>query len=106
MGRRWLLLLGFAACAKGGGAGVPDATPDDGCTLQTFLADKDGDGHGDVNDPVVACVQPPMTVTISDDCDDADDERFPGSPEICDGKDNDCDPATPEQCPAGCSVQR
>jgi hypothetical protein len=47
-----------------------------------------------------------MTVTLSDDCDDSDDERFPGSLEICDGKDNDCDPATVEQCPAGCTVQR
>ena len=26
-----------------------------------------------------------------EDCNDADDEMFPGNPEVCDGKDNDCD---------------
>jgi C1A family cysteine protease len=32
------------------------------------------------------------------DCDDDDDEMFPGNPEICDGKDNDCNDQTNDGC--------
>lgn len=104
-GRLVLCLVAAAACAKGAGID-PDGGPDDGCTPQTYFADQDEDGHGDAAAPVVTCVQPPKTVLISDDCDDADPERAPGLPEACDAKDNDCDGATTEQCPAGCTAQR
>ena len=40
-----------------------------------LLADEDGDGVG----------------ALAGDCDDNDDEIYPGAPELCDGKDNDCD---------------
>ena len=57
----------------------------------TYWTDADGDGHGDPDSFVVACEQPSDGTTSSDDCDDADDARFPGNPEVCDGIDNDCD---------------
>jgi hypothetical protein len=55
--------------------GVPD-----GCDLCPGEPDIDGDSDG-----TIACL----------DCDDANDEVFPGNVEtICDGVDNDCDPGT------------
>lgn len=43
------------------------------------MVDADGDGSNNLND-----------------CNDLDASRFPGNPEVCDGRDNDCDSAVDE----------
>ncbi|MFM7201891.1 MAG: MopE-related protein [Myxococcota bacterium] len=58
---------------------------------KTFYTDADGDEHGNVNAPELACTQPPSTSTLADDCDDADANNYPGNLESCDGKDNSCE---------------
>ena len=60
--------------------GSSTATPDD-------EADEDGDGY-------VACtawVGTDEAIIDGDDCDDTNDEVYPGAEEICDGELNDCE---------------
>ncbi len=97
-------------CDDGDAAVNPDATEvcngdvDDDCdgladdldpdvTGQgTYYDDADADTFGDPATAVVTCVQPAGTVTDGTDCDDGDDDRFPGNPEVVDdGVDQDCD---------------
>ena len=68
--------------------GAIDNDPSDGTT---YYLDADGDGFGGPTSEV-ACESPGDNYqTTSDDCDDTDDDVFPGAPEICDSEDNDCD---------------
>ncbi len=62
----------------------------------TWYADVDGDGHGDLASPTVACTQPAGTVANSDDCNDADPAYYPGAPETdcADTHDYNCDGST------------
>ncbi len=54
--------------------------------------DRDGDGHGDPDAWVVACVRPTGAVAVDDDCDDTDAGVAPGAEELWyDGVDQDCD---------------
>ncbi len=57
----------------------------------TWYADADGDGFGDVNNSVLACVQPNGYVSNSDDCNDANASVHPGVGEFCNDYDDDCD---------------
>jgi hypothetical protein len=59
----------------------------------SWFRDGDGDGVGTAGEIVQACAAPPGFVAAPGDCDDAEDDRFPGNPEVCDGLDNDCDAA-------------
>jgi hypothetical protein len=59
---------------------------------EPWYPDVDGDGFGDADAAVLACVAPDDTYGNDDrDCDDADAAINPDADETCDGIDNDCD---------------
>ena len=71
---------------------VDDLDPGlDTTTGGTWYTDGDTDGYGDAGSPVLACLQPPGTVTDASDCDDGAAAVNPGATEICNGVDDDCD---------------
>lgn len=59
--------------------------------VQAWHADRDGDGYGDPDVMVVACVLPMGAVTDGTDCDDIDRAIHPGADELCDNDDRNCD---------------
>ena len=67
-----------------------DGETDEDALAVAFYVDLDGDGAGGM-EPVLACLGEPGVGAFPSDCDDADDARYPGAPELCDGVDNDCD---------------
>ena len=59
---------------------------------QTWYADDDDDGFGDLEDTTEACDAPEGFVNDASDCDDDDEDVHPDAEEVCrDGVDNDCD---------------
>ena len=59
--------------------------------MQDFYLDEDGDGFGDLNQPVQECALRLGISLFSDDCNDNDATIHPLSAETCDGVDNNCD---------------
>jgi len=71
--------------------GIDDADPDDDPTGTTlFFVDGDGDGFGDPQATVRACAVSDGIVDDQSDCDDGNEEVFPGAEEVCNGIDDDC----------------
>ena len=56
---------------------------------ETWYADFDGDGYGDLNNPITAH-QPSNYVSNTDDRNDSEALAHTGAVEVCDGVDNDC----------------
>ncbi|MEZ4294997.1 MAG: DNRLRE domain-containing protein [Polyangiaceae bacterium] len=58
-----------------------DGNPDNGCEAEgdVYYADNDGDGHGWAATWKSAVTAPPGYVVLGDDCDDTDEEAYPGS---------------------------
>ena len=57
----------------------------------TFYTDADGDGHGDAEAAVQACVVPDGASEAGDDCDDTAADINPSATEVCDDADVDED---------------
>ena len=55
-----------------------------------WYADTDGDGFGNPESLIMACIQPDTFVEDNSDCDDTDPNVNPDAIEVCDGIDNNC----------------
>ena len=76
-----------------------DGDIDEGFEKATRHPDNDGDGYGDAATTQEVCLDADGWVTDGTDCDDDDEDNFPGSVEACDSEDNDCDGRIDEDLP-------
>ena len=60
-------------------------------TATLWYADTDIDGFGDLANSVLLCESPTGYVADNTDCDDGDNNAYPGATEYCDGHDDNCD---------------
>jgi len=71
---------------------------------QTWYKDADSDGYSDDSTNTSSCERPTGSKVASEltatfgDCDDNDQNKNPGAPEVCNGEDDDCDAETDEGC--------
>jgi hypothetical protein len=68
-----------------------DGSVDEDAAQEEWYGDQDGDGYGAFSDPISACAAPSGYVADDSDCNDGNDDVFPGAPEVCNGIDDDCD---------------
>ncbi|GEM_PF-1984569 len=84
-----LMFLAFGCNGSEGDSGVPADSGD--CAPQSWYADSDDDGYGDLAQEVEACSAPSGHVADDTDCDDSDATVAPGLDEVPDdGIDQDC----------------
>ncbi len=67
-----------------------DGLTNEGITFITYFADNDGDGFGNPNSSLSACIPPAGYVTNSSDCNDANASIKPGTVELCNIVDDNC----------------
>ena len=75
-----------------------DIDEDDAVDVETFYADGDGDGFGDLGVTTAACAVPSGYSSDSSDCDDGEADTNPDAEEVCDDVDNNCDDEIDEGC--------
>jgi len=63
---------------------------DEGVLPPTWYRDVDGDGFGNLVDTAAACIAPAGYIADSTDCDDLDNQIYPGATELCNNQDDDC----------------
>ncbi len=81
-------IAGLPVDCDDGVACTADSCSEEFRSCKHTVPDADFDGHGDAN-----CVDG-AGMPLGDDCNDQDNTRFAGSPEVCDSDDEDCDPET------------
>ena len=76
---------------------------EDSLACETFFYDNDGDGFGATGNTKCLCVASgKYTAGVGGDCNDLDDDTFPGATERCSGKDDNCDGTVDEENAFGC----
>jgi len=68
-----------------------DVDEDDAVDATTWYGDDDEDGYGEDTDTTTACDEPAGYSASGGDCDDGDDDIYPGADEYCNSEDDDCD---------------
>ena len=74
---------------------------EDAVDAPAWALDADGDGYGRADAVVYDCRPPTGYVEDATDCDDGDDDIYPGAEEHCDGVDEDCDGLTDDDAVDG-----
>lgn len=62
----------------------------------TLYADADSDGYGNASASIQACSTIAGYVSDATDCNDSNNQIYPGATEVCNGFDDDCDGLTDE----------
>jgi MYXO-CTERM domain-containing protein len=89
----WTVAANGNGSSSGDKAGEADFDFVYGCAPATYYRDLDGDGFGRDSDTMLHCtdITPDGYVADGADCNDNNQDVFPGAIEVCNDKDDDCD---------------